>query len=107
MEKEWGNPEESKQVYEYIMSYSPYENIKPQRYPAMYITASTNDFRAPFWQTSKYVSRLRKNKRDDNLLVFQVSNETGHFGSGGRYGQYEDFSKEYAFLFRALGLKMK
>ena len=72
----------------------------------MLITTSTMDNRVPIWQVLKYSSRLRKNKTDDNLLLLDISVDTGHFGSGGRYGQFVDYSKHYAFLYKTLGLKM-
>jgi oligopeptidase B len=123
---EWGNPSQDKQIHEYIQSYSPCENIRPfntkapQQYPAMWITASMNDYRVPYWEPVKWVYQIRhrpiitaaideknqKKKPTNNLLVLKMSETDGHFGSGGKLEQLQESAMEIAFLYQALGLKI-
>jgi oligopeptidase B len=69
---EWGNPQE-KEVFDYMKTYCPYFNIKPQSYPAILITASTLDIRVPYWQVLKFVAKVRANRTDSNLLLLKRS----------------------------------
>jgi oligopeptidase B len=101
--KEWGNPKD-KIYYDYIKSYSPYDNIKAQKYPAMYITASLNDPRVTYWEPAKWVAKLRKMKTDDNLLLFETNMGAGHAGLQGRFERVKDVAKEFSFIFRVLDL---
>jgi oligopeptidase B len=100
--KEWGNPM-SKDFFDYIKSYSPYNNVKPQAYPAMYVTASINDPRVPYWEPAKWVAKLRATKTDSNVLLFETQMETGHRGSTGRFERFKEVAQEYAFVLRIFG----
>ena len=102
--KEWGNPKEET-YYHYIKSYSPYDNVKAQDYPHMYVTAGLNDPRVTYWEPTKWVAKLRDLKTDHNMLVLDIKMGAGHFGPSGRYGYLkEEAAKYYAFLLHAFGL---
>ena len=94
---EWGNPNE-KAAFDYMMSYSPYDNIKAQRYPAMLVEVSLNDSQVPYWEGAKFVAKLRTMKKDDNLLLLKTNMGAGHGGASGRYDRYREIAFEYAFL---------
>lgn len=81
-----------------MMSYSPYDNIKAQRYPAMLVEVSLNDSQVPYWEGAKFVAKLRTMKRDDNLLLLKTNMGAGHGGASGRYDRYREIAFEYAFL---------
>lgn len=95
--KEWGNPEE-KEVYDYIMSYAPYENIKPQAYPNMYFSCALNDDNVPYWEAMKMVAKLREYKTDENEILLRVLTSGGHGGGSKRFDGFFDLAEEYAFL---------
>lgn len=97
--KEWGNPK-SKEYYDYIKSYSPYDNVKAQNYPAIYVTAGISDPRVTYWEPAKWVAKLRDHKTDDNLLLFETNMDAGHQGASGRFGYLRDVAKEYNFIFK-------
>jgi len=90
---EWGNPIESQEAYERIKSYSPYENVSAQTYPAMLVVAGLTDPRVTYWEPAKWVAKLRTVKTDDNLLLLKTNMEAGHGGASGRF----DHLKEVAF----------
>jgi oligopeptidase B len=100
---EWGNPHEQPD-FEYMLSYSPYDNIKSQRYPNMFVRASLHDTRVAYWEPAKWVARLRATKTDDNTLVLKTTMEAGHGGVSGRYTRMEEAALEYAFILDVLGL---
>jgi oligopeptidase B len=95
--KEWGNPKD-KQFYEYIKSYSPYDNIKQQRYPNIFATAGLSDPRVTYWEPAKWVAKLRDTKIDDNILILKINMDAGHAGKSGRYTYLWEIAKEYAFV---------
>ena len=95
--EEWGNPIE-KQYYEYIQSYSPYDQIKRQRYPNLLVTASLHDSQVQYWEPAKWVAKLRATKTDDNWLLLKTDMKAGHNGVSGRDRQYKDIAFKYAFL---------
>ena len=101
---EWGNPITDKAVFEYILSYSPYDNITAQDYPAMMITAGLNDPRVTYWEPAKWVARLRTLKTDHNLLVLKTNMGAGHRGRTGRYKALFEVAEDYAFILMAFGL---
>ncbi len=101
---EWGNPE-NPDDYAYILSYSPYDNISPQEYPAMYVSTGLWDSQVQYWEPAKYVARLRDAKTDDNLLVFRTQMEAGHGGRSGRFQRFHEISEYYAFIFHQLGVR--
>jgi len=102
--KEWGNPKQ-KQYYHYIKSYSPYDNVKAQNYPHIYVTAGISDPRVTYWEPAKWVAKLRKYKTDNNLLLLETNMDAGHAGASGRFGQYREIAKEYSFLFKVFEVK--
>ena len=102
--EEWGNPK-VKEQYDYIKTYSPYDNIRRQAYPAMLVESSLNDSQVMYWEPSKYVAKLRATKTDSNPLVFQVNLEpSGHGGKSGRYDALHDVAFEYAFVLTQAGI---
>ncbi|HEX6791276.1 MAG TPA: S9 family peptidase [Candidatus Krumholzibacteria bacterium] len=101
---EWGNPNE-KPAYEYMKSYSPYDNVKHQRYPIMLVRTSLNDSQVPYWESSKWVAKLREYKQGDDLLLLKAKLEPGgHGGASGRYDKLHDTAFDYAFLLTELGI---
>jgi len=99
--EEWGNPEDQ-QYYEYIRSYSPYDNVTPREYPTMLVTAGLNDPRVSFWEPAKWVAKLRAMKEDANVLLLKTDMGSGHFGPSGRYEGIKETAFDYAFLLQAL-----
>jgi len=95
--EEWGNPNEQAS-YDYIRSYSPYENVRPAVYPHMLVTAGLNDPRVAYWEPAKWVARLRATRRGENLLLLKINMGAGHFGASGRYEKFRETAFEYAFL---------
>jgi oligopeptidase B len=101
---EWGNPNE-KPAYDYMRSYSPYENIEKKAYPTMLIRTSLNDSQVMYWEPAKYVARLRATKTDNNLLLFKIKLEPGgHGGASGRYDRLKDTAFDYAFILGQFGI---
>jgi oligopeptidase B len=94
---EWGNPH-NREEFEYMLSYSPYNNLRPGAYPHMLITTGLNDPRVAFWEPAKFTAKLRELKTDDNLIVFYTNYDSGHAGSSGRYEVLKEVALEYAFL---------
>ena len=94
---EWGNPK-VKEYYDYMLSYSPYDQVKAQDYPNMLILTGLFDSQVQYWEPAKWVARLRDAKTDDRLLLFKTNMDTGHSGSSGRYQAYKELAMEYAFL---------
>ncbi len=101
--EEWGNPQD-REYFEYMLSYSPYDNVEAKDYPAMLVTAGLNDPRVQYWEPAKWVARLRALKTDDNLLALRTYMGAGHAGPSGRYEVWRERAQEYAFLLDALGL---
>ena len=101
---EWGNPNE-KPAYDYMKSYSPYDNIEAKSYPTMLIRTSLNDSQVMYWEPAKYVAKLRATKTDSNLLLFKIKLEPGgHGGASGRYDALKDTAFDYAFILSQLGI---
>ena len=100
---EWGNPK-IKKYYDYIKSYSPYDNIKNQNYPNLLVTSGLYDSQVQYWEPAKWVARLRLNSSGNNKIYLDTNMEAGHGGSSGRFNSLKETSKKYAFL---LGLENK
>ncbi|MBV9304283.1 MAG: S9 family peptidase [Acidobacteriaceae bacterium] len=100
---EWGNPNELP-AYEYMKSYSPYDNLKKRAYPAMLVTTSLNDSQVMYWEPAKYVARLRTLKTDHNPLLLKINMGAGHGGSSGRYDHLKEQAFEYAWLMNQVGI---
>lgn len=103
---EWGNPIEDKAAFEYILSYSPYDQLKPGRYPPILVTAGLNDPRVTYWEPAKYVAKLRSLKQDDNPLLLKTNMGAGHGGKSGRFDSLYEVAEEYAFMVWSLTLDM-
>jgi oligopeptidase B len=100
---EWGNPND-KTYYDYILSYSPYDQVKAQDYPNLLVTTGLHDSQVQYWEPAKWVAKLREMKTDKNLLLLDTDMETGHGGKSGRYKAYLDCAKEYAFMLDLAGV---
>jgi protease II len=96
--EEWGNPK-NKKAFEYMLSYSPYENVKAQNYPHMLFTTGVNDTRVGYWEPAKMVAKLRDVKTDDNLLLLKTNLSAGHGGGSGRYDGLKELAYQYAVIF--------
>lgn len=94
---EWGNPND-KVYYDYMLSYSPYDNVRAQDYPHMYISTGLHDSQVQYWEPAKWVAKLRELKTDTNLLFLDTNMETGHGGASGRFEALKEVAKEFAFL---------
>jgi oligopeptidase B len=94
---EWGNPK-NKIYYDYIKSYSPYDNVTKQAYPHMLVTTGLHDSQVQYWEPAKWVAKLRANKTDKNLLLLRTNMEQGHGGASGRFEYLKDLALQYAFL---------
>ena len=99
--EEWGNPNQ-KTYFDYIRSYSPYENVKAQAYPHMLITAGLNDPRVSYWEPAKWTAKLRALKTDHNRLLLTTNMEAGHGGASGRHDYLKEVAFEYAFVLNTL-----
>ena len=95
---EWGNPITDKAAFEYILSYSPYDNVSAQDYPAMLVTAGLNDPRVTYWEPAKWVAKLRATKTDDRTLLLKTNMGAGHGGKSGRYTALEEAAEETVFF---------
>jgi oligopeptidase B len=100
---EWGNPNE-KQYYDYMLAYSPYDNVSRQEYPAMLVTTGLWDSQVQYFEPAKWVARLRHMKTDDRPLLFRVNMEAGHGGKSGRFQRFRELAEEYAFLLDQAGI---
>lgn len=101
---EWGNPND-KEYYDYILSYSPYDNVKAQAYPNMYVSTGFHDSQVQYWEPAKWVAKLRALKTDDNVLYLDTNMDAGHGGASGRFEALKEVAKEYAFLLDLEGIK--
>ncbi len=101
---EWGNPIISKADFELIRSYSPYDQVKPQAYPPLMVTAGLNDPRVTYWEPAKWVAKLRDVKTDNNILIFKTNMGAGHGGKSGRFAALEELAEEYAFILNQFGI---
>jgi oligopeptidase B len=101
---EWGNPIESKEAFDYIRSYSPYDNVTTKAYPPMLWTAGLNDPRVTYWEPAKMVAKLRAMKTDDNVLLLKTNMGAGHGGKSGRFDRLRENAEEVAFILWQLGM---
>lgn len=101
--EEWGNPNDPV-YYDYMKSYSPYDNVKAQDYPHLLIIAGLNDSRVKYWEPAKWAAKLRELKTDNNLLLLKTNMGAGHGGASGRYESLKEAAFEYAFVLDRLGL---
>lgn len=101
---EWGNPNE-KVYYDYMKSYSPYDNVEAKAYPNMLVLTGFHDSQVQYWEPAKWVAKLRKLKTDNNVLVFHTNMDAGHSGASGRFESLKETAMEYAFLLDLAGVK--
>jgi oligopeptidase B len=101
---EWGNPNE-KEYYDYIRSYSPYDNVEAKEYPNMLVTTGLHDSQVQYWEPAKWVARLRDRKTGDNLLLLHTNMDAGHGGASGRFESLKETALEFAFIFKLMGIK--
>lgn len=100
---EWGNPND-KAAFDYMRSYSPYDNLKHQAYPAILVTTSLNDSQVMYWEPAKYVAKMRTLKTDNNPLLLKCNMGAGHGGASGRYDRLKETAFEYAWLMSQVGI---
>jgi oligopeptidase B len=100
---EWGNPNNIEE-FEYMIKYSPYDNVKAQKYPAMLVRVSLNDSQVPYWEGTKFVAKIRGMKTDTNPLLLKANMGAGHGGSSGRYDALRETAFAYAFMLWQMGL---
>ncbi len=103
---EWGNPNE-KEFYEYMLSYSPYDQVCRQDYPALLVTTGLHDSQVQYWEPAKWVAKLRDLKTDKNLLLLKTNMEFGHGGASGRFEALKELALEYAFLLKVLNNRVE
>ena len=94
---EWGNPNK-KEYYDYMLSYSPYDNVTAQEYPNMYVSTGLHDSQVQYWEPAKWVAKLRATKTDSNLLFLDTNMDAGHGGASGRFEALKELAKEFSFL---------
>ena len=102
--EEWGNPKQ-KDYYQYMKSYSPYDNVERKAYPDLLVTSGYNDAQVGYWEPAKWVSKLRELKTDTNLLLFKTNMDAGHGGASGRSSEFKEAAFNMAFIMRSLGVK--
>ncbi len=100
---EWGNPNE-KAAWDYMVQYSPYENVKAQKYPNMLIEISLNDSQVPYWEGAKLAAKIRELKTDDNTVLLKANMGAGHGGSSGRYDRLKEIAFDYAYALTQVGI---
>lgn len=100
---EWGDPK-NPESYQYMLEYSPYDQVKPQNYPNMLVTTGLHDSQVQYWEPAKWVARLREVKTDDNILLLRTNLETGHGGASGRFKVHRETAQEYAFILDLAGI---
>jgi len=102
--EEWGNPQDL-DYYNYMLSYSPYDNVEAKNYPNLLVTAGLNDPRVQYWEPAKWVAKLRTMKTDSNQLIMKTFMGAGHFSSSGRYDYLKDTAFEYAYILDVFGIE--
>jgi oligopeptidase B len=100
---EWGNPNEKK-AWDYMIQYSPYDNVKAQAYPNMLIEVSLNDSQVPYWEGAKFAAKLREMKTDNNVVLLKTNMGAGHGGSSGRYDRLKEVAFDYAYALTQVGI---
>jgi len=100
---EWGNPK-VKEYYDYMLSYSPYDQVKAQNYPNMLVTTGLHDSQVQYFEPAKWVAKLRDMKTDNNMLIIDIDMKSGHGGASGRFDRYKTTALEYAFLLNLEGI---
>lgn len=100
---EWGNPHE-KEAFDYMIKYSPYDNIKPQNYPSMLVEISLYDSQVPYWEGAKFVAKVREMKTDNNIVLLKTNMSAGHGGASGRYDRLKEIAFTYSYALSQVGI---
>jgi oligopeptidase B len=103
---EWGDPGK-KEYYEYMLGYSPYDNVEAKDYPNMLVTAGLHDSQVQYWEPAKWVAKLRDMKTDDHLLLLHTNMDAGHGGQSGRFRRFHETAMEYAFFLKLAGISSR
>ena len=101
---EWGNPRDDKKAWDYMVQYSPYENVRAQRYPNMLIETSLNDSQVMYWEGTKWAAKLREMNTGDGVILLKVNMGAGHGGSSGRYDRLKEIAFDYAYGLTQVGI---
>ena len=104
--KEWGNPKD-KEYFDYIKSYSPYDNVKAQNYPHIFVTAGLSDPRVGYWEAAKWVAKLRDQKTDNNTIIYKTNMDFGHGGASGRFDYLKEAADDLVFVTKMFGREDK
>jgi oligopeptidase B len=102
---EWGNPGKDRGAYDYMLSYSPYDQVVAQAYPALFVTGGLWDSQVQYWEPAKWVARLRATKTDERPLLMRMNMDAGHGGKSGRFDRYREIAEEYAFVLWQAGVE--
>ena len=102
---EWGNPVTDKAAFEYMLSYSPYDNVRAQSYPPLFVSSGLNDPRVTYWEPTKWVAKLRAMRTNDSLLLLHTNMGAGHGGKSGRWQALRETAEEYVFVLTQLGVE--
>jgi oligopeptidase B len=103
--EEWGNPKE-KAAFDYMLTYSPYDNIEAKAYPDMLVKTSFNDSQVMYWEPAKYVAKMRATRTDHNTMIFKVNlSPAGHGGASGRYDRLHEAAFDYAWILGEMGIR--
>jgi len=101
---EWGNPRDDKKAWDYMVQYSPYDNVKAQNYPNMLIEISLNDSQVPYWEGAKFAAKIREMNTDSNPILLKTNMGAGHGGASGRYDRLKEIAFEYAYALTQVGV---
>ena len=101
---EWGNPN-NKEYYDYMLSYSPYDNVEKKDYTNLMVTTGLHDSQVQYWEPAKWVAKLRELKTDNKILLLHTNMKAGHGGASGRFEYLKEVAREYAFLFMLENIK--
>ena len=101
---EWGNPRDDKKAWDYMYSYSPYDNVRAQNYPNMLIEISLHDSQVPYWEGAKWAAKLREMKTDNNVILLKTNMGAGHGGASGRYDRLKEVAFDYAYALTQVGI---
>ncbi len=101
---EWGNPRDDKKAWDYMYSYSPYDQIEKKAYPNMLVEVSLNDSQVPYWEGAKYVAKVREYKTNDSIILLKTNMGAGHGGSSGRYDRLKEVAFDYAYALTQVGI---
>jgi len=101
---EWGNPRDDKKAWDYMVKYSPYDNVKAQKYPNMLVEISLNDSQVPYWEGAKFAAKVREFNTGDSVILLKANMGAGHGGSSGRYDRLKEIAFDYAYALTQVGI---